>query len=320
MEEMGKKKMKLPNFLSKNNNSSSSSVAQAKYSSWPWPSCHQPRTLSFRTEDCSNSFFKTINNSTYNNNLDAIIETETPEDSFFSNSSESASFSTASDESGADPAVETVIRGLKSETTETERLFFEPGETSSILEELKPAAAAAGIIKEFLPFKESVVLSMESQDPYLDFRKSMEEMVEAHYNDGLKDWEGLQQLLCWYLKANGKNNHGYILGAFVDLLVKLASSSSSATSTNCIHPASCSANCSIIGQSPSSPLSFYTSSEDSSTTTTTPCVSSSLEADQDEIIIDSNSHCCLSSSLSEADQKEISNIKDIDDDDASSSS
>ncbi|KAK6231909.1 Ovate protein family [Theobroma cacao] len=254
------KKMKLP-FLSKN-------TIQAK-SSWPWPSCHQPRTLSFRTDD---SLFKTIN-SAY---LDAIIEAETPE-SWFSNSSESASFSTASDESRGDP-VETVIRGLRSE-----RLFFEPGETSSILEEAKPSG---------LPFKESVVLSMESQDPFADFRKSMEEMVEAH---GLKDWGGLEELLCWYLRVNGKSNHGYIVGAFVDLLVGLALSSTAIP---------CCSNCS---HSPSSPLSFYTSSssEDSSTT---PCVSS-LEAEEE---IDNTSHCL--SSLLEA-EKEITEDKD----DASSS-
>ncbi|XVF07573.1 hypothetical protein REPUB_Repub06bG0151100 [Reevesia pubescens] len=278
------KKMKLP-FLSKNNNS-----AQATKSSWPWSSCHHtPRTLSFRTDDNNHNLFKTTNPAY----LDAIIEAETPE-SWFSNYSESASFSTAGFDNdsragaaGTDP-VETIIRDLRS----AERLFFETGETSSILEEAKPS--------DGLPFKESVVLSMESEDPYVDFRKSMEEMVEAH---GLKDWEGLEELLCWYLRANAKSNHGYIFGAFVDLLVGLAISSST---NNCIP--SCS-NC-----SPSSPLSFYTSSsssssEDNSSTTTTPCVSS-LEAEEE---ID-NTHCL--SSLSEADQKEIT----VKDDAASSSS
>ncbi|XVE96325.1 hypothetical protein REPUB_Repub02eG0211800 [Reevesia pubescens] len=268
-----RKKMKLP-FLSNTKNNS----LQAK-SSWPWPSCHQPRTLSFRTDE---SLFKTIN-SAY---LDAIIEAETPE-SWFSNSSESVSFSTASDnDSGGDP-VETVIKGLRSE-----RLFFEPGETSSILEEAK--------LNDGLPFKESIVLKMESQDPYVDFRKSMEEMVEAH---GIKDWEGLEELLCWYLSANGKSNHGYIAGAFVDLLVKLAISSTSIPS------------CSNCSQSPSSPLSFYTSSSSSedNSSTTTPCVSS-LEAEEEEI---DNTHCL--SSLSEADQKEMNSKDNNKDDDASSS-
>ncbi|XWS66602.1 hypothetical protein CRYUN_Cryun05aG0214000 [Craigia yunnanensis] len=247
------KKMKLP-FLSNSKNNS----LQAK-SSWSWPSCHQPRTLSFRTDD---SLLKTIN-SAY---LDAIIDAETPE-SWFSNSSESVSFSTASDESGGDP-VETVIRGLRSE-----RLFFEPGETSAIMEEATPS--------DGLPFKESVVLTMESQDPYVDFRKSMEEMVEAFR---LKDWEGLEELLCWYLRANGKSNHGYIVGALVDLLVGLAVSSTCIPSCpNCSH-----------SPSPSSPLSFYTSSSSEYSSTTTPCVSS-LESKEE---ID-NIHYL--SSLSEAD-------------------
>ncbi|XP_022744902.1 transcription repressor OFP13-like [Durio zibethinus] len=262
------KKMKPP-FLSNSKNNS----VQAK-SSWLWPSCHQPRTRSFRTDD---SLIKTIN-STY---LDAIIEAETP-DPWFSNSSESASFSTASDESGGDP-VETVIRGLRSE-----RLFFEPGETSSILKEAKPS--------DGLPFKDSVILSMESEDPHVDFRKSMEEMVEAHR---LKDWEGLEELLFWYLIANGKGNHGYIVGAFVDLLVGLAISST------CTLP-----SCSNCTHSPSSPLSFYASSSSSSadSSTTTPCLSS-LGADE---VID-NSHCL--SSLSQAYQKEI--IEDNKDDPSS---
>ncbi|KAJ8505046.1 hypothetical protein OPV22_005932 [Ensete ventricosum] len=39
---------------------------------------------------------------------------------------------------------------------------------------------------------------MESEDPYRDFRRSMEEMVAAH---GLNDWERLEELLVWYLKS-----------------------------------------------------------------------------------------------------------------------
>ncbi|KAE8098620.1 hypothetical protein FH972_016666 [Carpinus fangiana] len=219
------KKMKLPAFIFKNTEASSSS--------WPWPSCKQPRTLSFRIP---NDIYKTINSIYMDPAVnDHVVETTT--ESFFTNSSESASFSTTSEDSRVDP-VETLIRGLRSE-----RLFFKPGETSSILEEAKEGG---------FPFKESVVLSMESQHPYVDFRKSMEEMVEAH---GVKDWEAFEELLCWYLRVNGKSNHGYIIGAFVDLLVGLEFANSSS---------SCSCSCSH-----SSPLSLYTSSFSSST----PCIS-----------------------------------------------
>ncbi|KAK7345268.1 hypothetical protein VNO77_15866 [Canavalia gladiata] len=197
-------------------------------SSWAWPSCHQPKTLSFRATTNTNNddvVLKTINS--------AFIE-ETPE-SFFTESPNSASFSTASEES-RDP-IETVIRGLSSD-----RFFFEPDETSSIFE----AKLASGTF--YLPFKNSVALSMDSKNPYLDFRKSMEEMVETH---GVKDWESLEELLCWYLKINGKNNHAYIVGAFVDLLVPLAFANSA----------------SLTSYTSSSPSSFSSSSLSSSSCT-----------------------------------------------------
>lgn len=177
---------------------------------------------------------------------------ETTESSF-TKLSEAESSSTISEDCGGDP-LERMIRGLRSE-----RLFFKPGETSSILEEAK---------EDCFPFKDSMVLSMESQDPHVDFRNSMEEMVEAH---GVKDWEGFEELLCWYLRVNGKSNHGYIIGAFVDLLVGLAFASSSCS---CSH-------------SPSSPLSFNASSSSSSSTHGI----SSIEVEED------SDTACLSLSL-----------------------
>uniref|UniRef100_A0A0E0KQE2 Transcription repressor n=1 Tax=Oryza punctata TaxID=4537 RepID=A0A0E0KQE2_ORYPU len=69
----------------------------------------------------------------------------------------------------------------------------------------------------------AVVLTVESEDPYGDFRSSMADMVAAH---GLRDWEGLEELLAWYLKLNAKGVHGVIVGAFIDMLVSLASSPS----------------------------------------------------------------------------------------------
>lgn len=168
-------------------------------SSWAWPSCHQPKTLSFR---------QYTKNNTNKNDVNAVIDDvvlETTE-SFFTESlhSESFSFSTVSEESrlGVDP-IETVIRGLRSE-----RLFFEPDETSSILTSHN----------NFSPFKNSIVLSVDSKEPYADFKKSMEEMVETH---GVKDWETLEKLLSWYLQVNGKSNHVHIVTAFVDLLFEL---------------------------------------------------------------------------------------------------
>ncbi|CAN6719590.1 unnamed protein product [Malus baccata var. baccata] len=200
--EMGKK-MKLP-FLSKNTSEISRSSSSSS-SSWPWPSCTQTRTISFRT---GNDIFKTINSAyfdTTNPTTDLALVDSTP-DSVFTNSSshKCPSFSTASKDSrggggaGGGDAIESVIKGLRSE-----RLFFDPaGQTSSVLVEAAPAAPdddGGNGVNNVIPFKESVALSMDSADPIVDFRKSMEEMVEAH---GLKDWENLEELLCWYLRVN----------------------------------------------------------------------------------------------------------------------
>ncbi|OIW16541.1 hypothetical protein TanjilG_00050 [Lupinus angustifolius] len=248
-------------FLKNNTNASTRST-----SSWAWPSCHQPRTLSFRTNNNNNKeenavMFKTINS--------AYLESESSK-SFFTEESrdeESASFSTCSEE-------ETMIRGLRSD-----RLFFEPDETSSILE--------AKLVSP--PFKDSMVMSMVSKDPYVDFRESMEEMVKIH---GVKDWESLEELLCWYLKVNGKSNYPYILGAFVDLLVGLGVESASSLSPS---------TTSHFGCSTSSPVSSSSSSMYSSRCSTlcascleekekvnAPCSSLLLEQVKEEITHEDN--------------------------------
>ncbi|XP_061352316.1 transcription repressor OFP13-like [Gastrolobium bilobum] len=194
-------------FLSllKNTDVRSSSSSSSSSSSWAWPPCRQPKTLSFRAKN--GVVFKTINSAF----LDATMES--PE-SFFTE--ECGSFSTFSEDSRGVDSIETLIRGLRSD-----RLFFEPDETRTLFE----AKASSGTS----PFKDSVVMSMDSHDPYVDFRKSMEEIVETH---GFKDWESLEDLLFWYLKANDKNNHGFIVNAFVDLLVDLAFTNSCSSSSS----------------------------------------------------------------------------------------
>lgn len=101
-----------------------------------------------------------------------------------------------------------MISGVRSD-----RLFFEPGATSSIVEEAKEESVAMVVI--------------DSMNPFVDFRVSMEEMVEA---GGVRD---LEELLEWYLRVNDESNHGCIVGAFLDLLLhqNLSSSSSSSSSS-----------------------------------------------------------------------------------------
>ncbi|XP_072962574.1 transcription repressor OFP13-like [Typha angustifolia] len=65
---------------------------------------------------------------------------------------------------------------------------------------------------------ESMKMVMASNDPYQDFRASMEEMVEMHE---LNDWPRLLELLHCYLKLNEKKTHKVIMLAFMDLLAHL---------------------------------------------------------------------------------------------------
>ncbi|KAK4430715.1 Transcription repressor OFP13 [Sesamum alatum] len=202
------KKMKIPSiFKSKEAN-------KQPHWQWPLPSCKQPKTLSFRASD---DVFKTVNSVFLDTSIDVLVTLETPE-SWFTNSSECASTFSADEHSDDNnnnddsQSLEAIMQGVRS----SERLFFEPGETSSILKEPEPEISGRAAV---LPFKESVALALESDDPYLDFKKSMQEMVESH---GLKEWDCLEELLGWYLRMNGKRNHGFIVGAFVDLLVGMA--------------------------------------------------------------------------------------------------
>ncbi|XP_057789299.1 transcription repressor OFP13-like [Salvia miltiorrhiza] len=129
----------------------------------------------------------------------------------------------------------------------SERLFFEPEETSSIVP--RPPRPR--------PFKGSVAMAVESEDPYVDFKRSMEEMVESQ---GLfKDWDCLEELLLWYLRMNGKMNHGFIVGAFVDLLVGFAAVESKKMTATAASAASDSTSATMYSSASSSFSSPYSS-------------------------------------------------------------
>ncbi|GAA0170780.1 hypothetical protein LIER_24968 [Lithospermum erythrorhizon] len=240
------KKMKFP-FIFKNKENKNAQQ-------WQWPSCKHPKTLSFRAGD---DIFKTVNSVFFDSSEHGI---ETPE-TWFSNSitSESASISTESEEyynmgAGAQ-SLETIIKGVQS----SERLFFTPEDTSSIAGEVKgedEEVSGSSPLKdeEVLPFEGSVMMAMDSENPYEDFKKSMQEMIESK---GLKDWECLEELLRWYLRMNEEKHHEFIIEAFIDMLIgfSAASSSSSLDSTSFISAESClsspsssSSSLSTIGQ------------------------------------------------------------------------
>ncbi|KAL5216689.1 hypothetical protein ABZP36_008090 [Zizania latifolia] len=189
----------------------SMSASSSTASSWQWPSCTQARTLSFTWHD-ARSADNSRHQEVYEYKTIVMNPTYLLDDqSCRSNSSVSAvnmpeSLSTAA--VGVTDDDEVIIRGLRS----SNRLFFEPESTSSIV--VKGAGAAA--------FDGATAMSIDSADPYGDFRQSMEEMVMSHIN-GATDWGWLEEMLGWYLRANGKKTHGLIVEAFVDLLVALVS-------------------------------------------------------------------------------------------------
>ncbi|XP_062181543.1 transcription repressor OFP13-like [Phragmites australis] len=194
--------------------------ATAIAAAWPWPSCKNPRTQSTRATQPPGA--RTI----------ASIFLDSAESSFTTSSARqdcSDSLSTASEASAAgDPADDAVVRGLRSD-----RLLFDPGAsaTSSILEE---KAAGAGAREAFVG---GVPVAFDSADPYVDFRASMEEMVAAH---GVGDWDWLEEMLGWYLRANDKDTHCAIVAAFIDVVFAIADparEACSSRSSSCTFPA-----------------------------------------------------------------------------------
>ncbi|CAN4113990.1 unnamed protein product [Withania somnifera] len=272
-------------------------------SPWPWPlpTCGQPKTLSFRLEKDNHNIF----NSTFH--LDDNDTTSYSLDEFFSEYDET-SFSTTTTINGQD-CIEKVIRGLR---LENERLFFEPEETSSILDFQESKnddvnvvvgddAEGTNISISSVPIfnnKESaIVMGLDSKDPFVDFRESMEEMVKAHEIN--QDWESLEELLTCYLKVNSKSNHGYIVGAFVDLLVNLETLSghhenninnnnnaggggASDSTMTTIDEEQCLSSSTTTSHSFTSPLSFCSSSSTSSSITSTSACLSLLEEEEGE--------------------------------------
>ncbi|XP_029124527.1 transcription repressor OFP16 [Cajanus cajan] len=118
----------------------------------------------------------------------------------------------------------------------SQRFFFSsPGHSNSLTKantntsQHSPSLRDDGDVekmkKKKLLFKGSVAVATYSPDPYVDFRRSMQEMVEARPElmDVKSNWNILHELLLCYLALNPKSTHKFILGAFADLLVSLMS-------------------------------------------------------------------------------------------------
>ncbi|KAL8259114.1 hypothetical protein R6Q59_027067 [Mikania micrantha] len=118
----------------------------------------------------------------------------------------------------------------------SDRFFFSsPGRSNSIIESSSHSTSSIASTS-FSPedpagdlFETAgggVAIPTISPDPYFDFRKSMQEMVEARdLVDVRANWDYLHELLTCYLDLNPKSAHKFIVGAFADLLVTLMTAS-----------------------------------------------------------------------------------------------
>ncbi|XP_016511741.1 transcription repressor OFP13-like [Nicotiana tabacum] len=111
---------------------------------------------------------------------------------------------------------EEALLEMAREALASRRLSFDEDESCSVL-------AMVGF-----PFKDCLVLAVESENPKMDFLHSMEQMTKAY--NGLKpggemDWGFLEDLLTWFLRINNMKNQDVIVAAFVDLCLLLSSSS-----------------------------------------------------------------------------------------------
>lgn len=144
-----------------------------------------------------------------------------------------------------DPPPEINLRG-------SNRFFVSPVISNSLMEEARnsltipnpcttatfctteagSSSASSGGINESDNSASAKELLMEADDfitvltyspnPYDDFKRSMQEMVEARLNhNGRIDWEFMEELLFCFLNLNDKKSYRFILRAFVDMIVVL---------------------------------------------------------------------------------------------------
>ncbi|CAN7039148.1 unnamed protein product, partial [Brassica oleracea var. botrytis] len=112
------------------------------------------------------------------------------------------------------------------------RFFFSsPGRSNSITDspDLRPrfeykTSTTTTAATTLLTGGAAVKQCVQSPDPYNDFRRSMQEMLDAVTDAGdARRYEFLHELLLSYLSLNAEDTHKFIIRAFADVLVSLLS-------------------------------------------------------------------------------------------------
>ena len=114
----------------------------------------------------------------------------------------------------------------------TRRFFFSsPGRSNLITDspDLRPrseykTSTTTTAATRLLTGGAAVKQCVQSPDPYNDFRRSMQEMLDAVTDAGdARRYEFLHELLLSYLSLNAEDTHKFIIRAFADVLVSLLS-------------------------------------------------------------------------------------------------
>ncbi|XP_027364736.1 transcription repressor OFP12-like [Abrus precatorius] len=108
----------------------------------------------------------------------------------------------------------------------SQRFFFSsPGTSNSIIQSPDTRTST--------PTGGGITVPKYSLNPYVDFLRSMQEMIRSRQIfDVRKDWDYLHELLLCYLALNPTHTHKYIVRAFTDLVVELLSSTPRRTRNN----------------------------------------------------------------------------------------
>ncbi|KAK9282394.1 hypothetical protein L1049_005311 [Liquidambar formosana] len=148
------------------------------------------------------------------------------------------SSSSSSDLSSSETDTETTTPADFATVYASQRFFFSsPGRSNSIIESsssLETPPESNTLVNG------SIAIRTYSPDPYMDFRRSMQEMVEAReLMDVRTNWDNLHELLLCYLALNPKSTHKFIVSAFADLIVGLMSSPEGGSRKDDISGGSC---------------------------------------------------------------------------------
>ncbi|KAF3457132.1 hypothetical protein FNV43_RR01789 [Rhamnella rubrinervis] len=184
---------------------------------------HNNHSSSMPTTSLLNNF-----NSLYHHDLTTTSHSSTSKS--FTPSDDHDDFFSSSDESDSDQSPPDFAAVFASQ-----RFFFSsPGHSNSIVEspDIKPGVVDSETTTDMdIDSAGGVRVPKFSINPYDDFRRSMQEMMEARdvLVDERSDLEYLHELLLCYLALNPKHTHKFIISAFTDLVINLLSSSSSGT-------------------------------------------------------------------------------------------